>query len=1137
MIFMLKKIFLLFLLILVSVLVLFVCYIIGVFRNWTDTTTVLYWIFVILVTISMKLLVGCIHNYFSSGKYRNFLKFFSHKKRTLTVDSYFKKGLNIISKKGRYVVPWFLLTGDSERNSSLLKDINLPVFHSNELNSISQQLRTIRWWFFRDLSVLELSGKIYDNQEVRNSLISFLSARKCKKQPPNGVVLVIPVDKLLDHDYTSIHVLSQKTRSFIEQLSSHLHHNIPVFLVISGCEHISGYSALAKKICQKNNKWHPVFWATNKSETNVSEYDSSYIISSLKSNITTSIFHVLDDILSDQEKNEILLFPDKLNDLKHSLDVFISTFCIDNVFFSQTEISGVCLSGELILGKDKNYAFADVLISEILPQIQNSEVIHVNKRRIKMSFKSVIVMTVLCFIGYSAYCSYNVYDFRLGSVDTSPTFLTEQILKYEDKIRSNILYLPFKPALDDKYLFFRESLYKNSRFDTRPVSLRVAEYKKKFLEASLSEKRELILSLSSSLITWDKMVKNVSLSDLTISPGIHESLKITRPYEKISSIPSLAIERDEIQKNNGRENIDAFRKLLTELIQSDPSYSWFVSEYLNIAAVKITDFWEDENDSVSLSGIWTQQGQNKLHHWYENIKEAYGRDTVPEAFSSFVQYLDESRQEHFRQFIMAVARERKDSHSGLMSPLQLTNIIHNRSSEHKFFQFVDDELHSIPASSAQDWLSDFRLLYRLFSLKVDNGMKRQIEQFDLMLRIYLISVFNNSQMNMALDHVTVWRDWQNALRNAVNSELHTASSVELIRSAMRSEPKNKLVILFDEFEKVRSIIKSNNTDPVIDSVWDIYERQNYQLLDHAVTYTGCWVDEQWRNSVLSQLDSNKHNFSHSEKHGKIYKNIIGFLNGTANGVLAPSPEGVRLLSFRERSIPFSPAFISFINDIVSPDDLIDVQLRERTQNKDALINVQGQLDILNQTLQKVESQPYKVTIGSAPATISGHQAVKPTGTTLTLECKTGNSSIRSMNFADSGLFTWYPGSCHSVSIDISFPDFSTTYKFAGDTAWIDFINKFSDGEDELMTKDFSTESRSFLESMGIKGILVRYKLSDTSDLSQAYIEWEQLKQKKDKLENLQVNLSSKLLTTHSWEKSGWISRVPRNITICPVVQE
>ncbi|EHV70951.1 hypothetical protein ECDEC6D_2411 [Escherichia coli DEC6D] len=133
-------------------------------------------------------------------------------------------------------------------------------------------------------------------------MISFLSARQCQKQPPHGVVLVIPVDKLLNYDNNCIQVLSQKTRNFIEQLSSHLHHNIPVFLVISGCEYISGYLALAQKAHQKNNKWHPVFWAANRSEINASEYDSSYILSSIKSDIMTVIYHVLDDTLSDQEK-------------------------------------------------------------------------------------------------------------------------------------------------------------------------------------------------------------------------------------------------------------------------------------------------------------------------------------------------------------------------------------------------------------------------------------------------------------------------------------------------------------------------------------------------------------------------------------------------------------------------------------------------------------------------------------------------------------------------------------------------------------------------------------------------------------------------------------------------------------------
>ncbi|EGI6837171.1 type VI secretion protein, partial [Escherichia coli] len=262
---------------------------------------------------------------------------------------------------------------------SLLKNNKLPVFYSNGRNNITGKNRTIRWFFFRDLSVLELSSKIYNNQILFNSVMKLLSSRICKKQPPQGVVLLIPVEKLLNHDYADIQLFSQQTRNFIEQLSSHLHKNIPVFIVISGCEHIRGYTTLAHKIHQKNDMWHPVFWGTNKLPNNVSDYDSSCILASLNSKITLSICCALDDKLTDCEKNEILLFPDKLSDMKDSLDVFISSFCIDNVFFSKTNISCVYLSGELALSKGMDSSVSDVLISEILPHTYNLNINHDNK--------------------------------------------------------------------------------------------------------------------------------------------------------------------------------------------------------------------------------------------------------------------------------------------------------------------------------------------------------------------------------------------------------------------------------------------------------------------------------------------------------------------------------------------------------------------------------------------------------------------------------------------------------------------------------------------------------------------------------------------------------------------------------------
>ncbi len=78
-------------------------------------------------------------------------------------------------------------------------------------------------------------------------------------------------------------------------------------------------------------------------------------------------YNVLDDTISNQKKKtECCSFPDKLNDIKQSLDVFISTFCIISV--SQAKISGLWLYGEFESSNNKNCSFYDILISEILPQ-------------------------------------------------------------------------------------------------------------------------------------------------------------------------------------------------------------------------------------------------------------------------------------------------------------------------------------------------------------------------------------------------------------------------------------------------------------------------------------------------------------------------------------------------------------------------------------------------------------------------------------------------------------------------------------------------------------------------------------------------------------------------------------------------
>lgn len=57
----------------------------------------------------------------------------------------------------------------------------------------------------------------------------------------------------------------------------------------------------------------------------------------------------------------------------------------------------------------------------------------------------------------------------------------------------------------------------------------------------------------------------------------------------------------------------------------------------------------------------------------------------------------------------------------------------------------------------------------------------------------------------------------------MNLVLYIVLLVEFICNVMCLDLENKLVILFDEFEKVCLVINSNNRELVIDFVWDIYE--------------------------------------------------------------------------------------------------------------------------------------------------------------------------------------------------------------------------------------------------------------------------------------------------------------------------
>ncbi|EEY6190675.1 type VI secretion protein [Escherichia coli] len=1128
---MLKKTFNLFLWLIISVLIFSFFYVIGVLKNWSDSKIFFYWVTLIFFTLLVKCFMEETRAFFLGGCFKQFIKNYSSGFRKSAIYRYQRRSLKIINKKRRGKLPWFLLTGHADNNESLLKGVNLPLFHCTGRDYIKQPIRSVRWWFFHNLSILELSDRVYTNSKLFTIIIELLTLRVCKKILPSGIIIVIPLDTLLNGDCTAVQELAQKYRSFVEQLSSRLNYNIPVFLMLNHCDKIPGFSTLSNHLLAKDKKIIPgIMWTSG----SFSNQDAYLILSDLKKCMNSIIFSNLDNSFNDKELNEVLQFPDKLMDIQNSLNVFLSTFCLVNSHFPATNLSGLWLTGATpsISGSPVN--LLDTLISETLPKIYGTHLNSNISTKKTIVLRSVTVLSILCFLGYSAYKTallYSEHNLR------NPELITQALLQNEMHHQSPLIYFPFYPILKIKNAQLNEILMAQTKITIYPVSDIIERYNKIFSLASLQDRRKMILSLASLVSTWEKMRDNTPLSELAQEPNIPALLRLIKTEDNISVFTSLAVERAFIQKSDGVKNIRALRELLTALINRDSTYAWLISSHSDIPDIKLSYFWDDADPSIILSGIWTTEGQKTLHKWYMQITDVYRKSEVPEGLLNFVQHINESRQDNFRQFILSAGKARQASHYRLMDSLQLTNLVMSRSPELKFFQFIEKELRDIPTTLAHDWLIDFRLFYRLHSLVRENSIIRYIKQSELILRTHFLSTFNN-ELPITPERLAAWWEWQDALRTVVNEEMDIDSSVNLIRGKLLTDQKlNKndaLFMMFKSFNKLKSLFINDNNDPLVKSLWTIYEKQIYQLLDNAVSQTDCWINEKWKNSVLQPLNTRVDNVSHSEIQKKTYRNIISFLNGPLKGLIELSSDDVKIPSFKGRTISFTPSFINFINKVVTPDDLLDVQLQERTHDKDELSDLRGELTILNEKLKVLESKPYNIIVKTAPATISGNSRIKPIGTYLKLECDTGNTYLRSMNLADSGSFTWYPGQCQNVNIDIYFPTFSVSYVFSGESAWIDFIKTFTLGNSELLTENFPIDSKNLLEAMNIKSILVRYTLNDSSIINQAYIEWNQLKQRIDEKQQLQSELTKKIFSPSKQDQVGWLSYLPQNITTCPM---
>jgi len=128
-------------------------------------------------------------------------------------------------------------------------------------------------------------------------------------------------------------------------------------------------------------------------------------------------------------------------------------------------------------------------------------------------------------------------------------------------------------------------------------------------------------------------------------------------------------------------------------------------------------------------------------------------------------------------------------------------------------------------------------------------------------------------------------------------------------------------------------------------------------------------------------------------------------------------------------------------------------------------------------LRRQQVQPkYTVRIEALPTNVNTEANSEPNSVSLRMQCAAKVQQLDNFNYRDSQEFTWEPTTCGEVSIEIVFREATLKKTWPGPWGFRDFLREFRDGSEIYVPRD-SPDKQSILEGLGITHIQVNYTIS------------------------------------------------------------
>ena len=261
---------------------------------------------------------------------------------TLLKRSYLRKRGNPL-----YVLPWYLVIGESGAGkTTAVKGSRLtsPLTEAAGTPGISST-RNCDWWFFEEAIILDTAGRYaipVDEGQDREEWEKFLTllVKYRKKEPINGLVVVVSADKVMDADYDVLIGDGQSIRKRIDALMRVLGARFPIYLLVTKTDLIAGmtdFSSLLPEGTLNQAMGHLNESLTNDCEKFLEE--AIQVVSARLKNIRLELINMNGII-----RPGALIFPDEFDRLQPGLHSFVEGAFVESTYQETPLLRGIFFS-------------------------------------------------------------------------------------------------------------------------------------------------------------------------------------------------------------------------------------------------------------------------------------------------------------------------------------------------------------------------------------------------------------------------------------------------------------------------------------------------------------------------------------------------------------------------------------------------------------------------------------------------------------------------------------------------------------------------------------------------------------------------------------------------------------------------